>query len=91
MQALLDARGKYDRLIRLALDNNKHFQYTLNQAFESFVNLNPRSPEFISLFVDDKLRKGLKGLNEEEAEQVLDQVMTLFRYLQVLFLSLSSE
>jgi hypothetical protein len=46
------------------------------------VNLNVRSPEFISLFVDDKLRKGLKGLSEEDAEAVLDQVMTLFRYLQ---------
>lgn len=46
------------------------------------MNLNVRSPEFISLFVDDKLRKGLKGLSEEDAEAVLDQVMTLFRYLQ---------
>ena len=58
------------------------FSVSLTQAFESFVNLNVRSPEFISLFVDDKLRKGLKGLSEEEAEAVLDQVMTLFRYLQ---------
>eukprot|EP00854_Cymbomonas_tetramitiformis_P023528 gene23528-28485_t len=32
----------------------------LVKAFEYFINLNPRSPEFISLFVDDKLRKGLK-------------------------------
>jgi cullin 3 len=44
--------------------------------------LNARSPEFISLFVDDKLRKGLKGVNEEDVEVVLDKVMMLFRYLQ---------
>ncbi|KAJ7537238.1 hypothetical protein O6H91_12G104400 [Diphasiastrum complanatum] len=37
---------------------------------------------FISLFVDDKLRKGLKGVSEEDAETVLDKVMMLFRYLQ---------
>jgi hypothetical protein len=30
------------------------------QAFEYFLNLNTRSPEYISLFIDDKLRKGLK-------------------------------
>ena len=30
------------------------------QSFEHFINLNARSPEYISLFMDDKLRKGLK-------------------------------
>ncbi|KAK2981299.1 hypothetical protein RJ640_007000 [Escallonia rubra] len=37
--------------------------------------------EFISLFVDEKLRKGLKGVSEEDVEIVLDKVMMLFRYL----------
>jgi cullin 3 len=32
VQALLDARGKYDRLINLAFSNDKHFQHTLNQV-----------------------------------------------------------
>jgi hypothetical protein len=27
------------------------------QAFEFFINLNNRSPEYISLFIDDRLRK----------------------------------
>ncbi|KAK9115459.1 hypothetical protein Syun_022256 [Stephania yunnanensis] len=40
------------------------------------------SPEFISLFVDEKLRKGLKGYSKEDVEVVLDKVMMLFRYLQ---------
>ncbi|KAK8644318.1 hypothetical protein V6N13_123628 [Hibiscus sabdariffa] len=41
-----------------------------------------RDTEFISLFVDDKLRKGLRGVTEEDVELVLDKVMMLFRYLQ---------
>lgn len=32
------------------------------QAFEDFVNLNEKAPEFISLFVDENLKKGLKGV-----------------------------
>lgn len=32
------------------------------QAFESFINLNPKAPEFISLFIDENLKKGLKGV-----------------------------
>ncbi|CAK9183746.1 unnamed protein product [Ilex paraguariensis] len=82
VQCLLNERDKYDKIINLAFNNDKSFQNALNSSFEFFINLNPRSPEFISLFVDDKLRKGLKGVSEEDVELVLDKVMTLFRYLQ---------
>ncbi|KAK2365829.1 cullin-3A [Trifolium repens] len=82
VQRLLDLKDKYDKAITLAFNNDKTFQNALNSAFEYFINLNARSPEFISLFVDDKLRRGLKGVGEEDVEIVLDKVMMLFRYLQ---------
>ncbi|XP_059648855.1 cullin-3A [Cornus florida] len=82
VQCLLDEKDKYDKIINLAFNNDKTFQNALNSSFEFFINLNSRSPEFISLFVDDKLRKGLKGVSEEDVEVVLDKVMMLFRYLQ---------
>ncbi|XP_061346163.1 cullin-3A-like [Gastrolobium bilobum] len=82
VQRLLDLKDKYDKIITMAFTNDKTFQNALNSSFEYFINLNARSPEFISLFVDDKLRKGLKGVGEEDVEIVLDKVMMLFRYLQ---------
>ncbi|KAK4760444.1 hypothetical protein SAY87_005337 [Trapa incisa] len=82
VQRLLDEKDKYDSIINLAFSNDKMFQNALNSSFEYFINLNARSPEFISLFVDDKLRKGLKGVTEEDVEVILDKVMMLFRYLQ---------
>jgi cullin 3 len=82
VQRLLDEKDKYDKIIQLSFNNDKTFQNALNSSFEYFINLNVRSPEFISLFVDDKLRKGLKGVSEEDVESVLDKVMMLFRYLQ---------
>ncbi|KAL5981116.1 Cullin-3A [Asimina triloba] len=82
VQRLLDEKDKHDKIINLAFNNDKTFQNALNGSFEYFINLNARSPEFISLFVDDKLRKGLKGVSEEEVEVILDKVMMLFRYLQ---------
>lgn len=30
------------------------------QDFEYFINLNEKSPEYLSLFVDDLLKRGLK-------------------------------
>lgn len=82
VQRLLDEKDKHDKIISTAFNNDKTFQNALNSSFEYFINLNPRSPEYISLFVDDKLRKGLKGVSEEDVEVVLDKVMMLFRYLQ---------
>ncbi|XP_031115961.1 cullin-3A-like [Ipomoea triloba] len=82
VQRLLDEKDKHDRIINKAFNNDKMFQNALNSSFEYFINLNPRSPEFISLFVDDNLRKGLKGVSEEDVEILLDKVMMLFRYLQ---------
>ena len=82
VQRLLDEKDKYDSIISNAFNNDKTFQNALNSSFEYFINLNACSPEFISLFVDDKLRKGLKGVSEEDVEIILDKVMMLFRYLQ---------
>lgn len=82
VQRLLDEKDKHDKIISVAFGNDKTFQNALNSSFEFFINLNNRSPEFISLYVDDKLRKGLKGATEEDVEVILDKVMMLFRYLQ---------
>ncbi|XP_065039589.1 cullin-3A-like isoform X2 [Musa acuminata AAA Group] len=82
VQRLLNEKDKYDKIIAAAFNNDKSFQNALNSSFEYFINLNSRSPEFISLYVNDKLHKNLKGVSEEDVEIVLDKVMMLFRYLQ---------
>jgi cullin 3 len=82
VQRLLEEKDKYDCVIAKAFCSDKTFTHALHGAFEHFVNLNARAPEYISLFVDEYLRKGLKGASEEEAETLLDKVMMLFRFLQ---------
>ncbi|KAI8009664.1 Cullin-3A [Camellia lanceoleosa] len=73
---LLDVKDKHDRIISVTFHN------ALNSSFQYFINLNPQSPEFVSLFVDDKLQKGPERVSEEDLEIVLDKVMKLFRYLR---------
>ncbi|KAL3636262.1 Cullin-3A [Castilleja foliolosa] len=79
VESLLEKWDKYDKIITSSFGNDKTFHNALNSSFEYFINLNSCSPEYISLFVDDKLRKGVK---EEDIEMILDKVMILFRYLQ---------
>lgn len=82
VQQVLNLKAKFDDINLNAFQKDKRFQHTLNSAFEQFLNLINRAPEFISLFMDDQLRKGLRGLPEVEAESVMNAVMMLFRYLQ---------
>ena len=35
----------------------------VTQDFEHFVNLNEKSPEYLSLFIDEMLKKGVKGVS----------------------------
>ena len=35
----------------------------LLQDFEFFLNLNEKSPEYLSLFIDEMLKKGVKGVS----------------------------
>ena len=61
------------------IDTHLPSRTIVNQAFEFFVNLNNRSPEYISLFIDDRLRKGIKGMSDGDIDIVLDKVMCIFR------------
>jgi cullin 3 len=82
IQSLLDLKERFDFFLRASFSEDKLFKQRINADFEYFVNLNLRTPEYLSLFIDDKLKKGVKGLSEQEIDQVLDKSMVLFRYLQ---------
>jgi cullin 3 len=79
VQGLLDLKDKYDHFLSASFDSDKFFKQIISGDFEYFLNLNKRSPEYLSLFIDDKLKKGVKGLSDAEVESVLDKSMILFR------------
>ena len=82
VQNLLDLKDKYDKILLESFNNDQFFKQVISGDFEHFLNLNKRSPEYLSLFIDDKLKKGVKGLSDAEVEMVLDKSMILFRFLQ---------
>jgi len=82
IQNLLELKDRFDDFLTKSFSNDKYFKQVISGDFEYFLNLNARSPEFLSLFIDDKLKKGVKGLSDVEVELVLDKSMILFRFLQ---------
>ncbi|KAG8911159.1 Cullin-3, partial [Tulasnella sp. 417] len=60
MQSALDLKDKTDKLLTHCFADEFLIQTTLINAFETFINDDPKSPEYISLFIDENLRKGRK-------------------------------
>ena len=82
VQNLLELKDRYDKFLLDSFGQDKYFKQVIQGDFEHFLNLNKRSPEYLSLFIDEKLKKGNKGSTEDEVERTLDKAMILFRFLQ---------
>lgn len=81
MQSVLELKDKTDKLLKVCFGDDRSIQTTLSEAFEAFINDNPKSPEYISLFIDENLRKGLKGKSDQDVDTVLEKTITVFRYI----------
>ncbi|VDL94555.1 unnamed protein product [Schistocephalus solidus] len=81
IQDLLQLRDRCNVLLT-SLGNKQIFRNQINADFEYFINLNPKSTEFLSLFIDEKLRRGTKGMADQDVDAVFDKCTVLFRYLQ---------
>lgn len=82
VELVLDLKAKYDNILAEAFGNEAKMKSCVVEGFSSFINDNTKSPEFISLFIDENLKKGIKGKTEQETDQILDNATVLFRFLR---------
>lgn len=78
---VLALKDKFDRLWTTCFGEDLLLQTTLAKSFSEFINSFDRSSEYLSLFIDDNLKRGIKGKTEAEVDMVLDKAITLLRYL----------
>ena len=79
---MLDLKALFDRYLAQAFDGNKEFEQPIQLEFSRFINLNHVTAEFLSLYIDEKLRKGQKLLSENDMESALEKAMMLFKFIQ---------
>eukprot|EP00730_Choanoeca_flexa_P018356 TRINITY_DN8916_c0_g1_i9.p1 TRINITY_DN8916_c0_g1~~TRINITY_DN8916_c0_g1_i9.p1 ORF type:complete len:735 (+),score=183.35 TRINITY_DN8916_c0_g1_i9:83-2287(+) len=82
IQELLEIKAKGWRILTEAFRHNGKFQRAIATAFENGMNINRRAPEFLCLYMDDKLRRGVKELSDEQVDQCLSDAVGLFRHLE---------
>lgn len=79
---ILQLKDKFDKFLVECFGNDKLLESTLTKSFSDFINMFNRSSEFVSLFIDDNLKNGIRGKTEAEVDVTMDKAIVLIRYLQ---------
>ncbi|KAK5990473.1 Cullin-3 [Cladobotryum mycophilum] len=78
---VLRLKDKFDSMLISCFDNDLILQSAVTKSFADFINLFARSSEYVSLFIDDNLKRGIRGKTEAEIEVILEKAIVLIRYL----------
>ena len=79
---VLQLKIKYDRVLEVAFQGDRNLQTSITRSFSDFINDLQRSSEYLSLFFDENMKKGIKGKTENEVDTLIDQGITLLGYVQ---------
>ncbi|KAK7965174.1 Cullin-3 [Apiospora saccharicola] len=79
---VLSLKARFDRLLSDCFSDDLTLQTALTKSFAEFINKFGRSAEYLSLYIDHNLKAGVKDKSEAEVELVLEQAITLLRYLE---------
>ncbi|KAL9007721.1 MAG: hypothetical protein Q9173_007072 [Seirophora scorigena] len=78
---VLQLKDKYDHILEKAFQADQGLQTGFTRSFSDFINSFERSSEYLSLFFDENMKKGIKGKTETEVDTLLDKGITLLRYI----------
>lgn len=90
VHAILLLFDKYTLILSSSFSSSLALQSTINSSFQNVINAHPRAPEFLSLYIDETLKKGkgakgvggaTKGVTEEEVEEAKEKTIRIFRFL----------
>jgi len=88
VQTILEVHRKFDSLVIRAFKKEKGFVGSLDKACTKFINKNKaadtasKSPELLAKYCDTLLKKSAKNPEEAELEETLNQIMTVFKYIE---------
>lgn len=81
VEQTLGLKNKFEHLWVEAFQRDAVMEKALEISFQDFINVNDRSPEHLSLFLDEYLKRGGKDKTEAEVDALLDNGILLLQYL----------
>eukprot|EP01134_Creolimax_fragrantissima_P002409 CFRG2409T1 len=82
IEQLIDLKLLYYNTVMVAFDSQTDFTDGVQKCFSDIVNQNKRTPEYLSLYLDDALRKRFRTMTDKEVEDTLKNSLGIFRFLE---------
>ncbi|QNP95763.1 YALIA101S04e13784g1_1 [Yarrowia lipolytica] len=78
---VLTMRDEFAEITAKCFDNDVEVVKSIDEAFVEFVNKHARVAEYLSLYIDNLMKKALKGKSDEEVAAILDSTVACFNFI----------
>ncbi|OAA66996.1 scf ubiquitin ligase subunit [Niveomyces insectorum RCEF 264] len=78
---ILDLKEKFDKLWVECFDRDLAIQTAITSSFTELFRLCTRSAEYVSLFIDDSFKRGLRGKSDAEVDVALDKATIMVQHV----------
>ncbi|KAF7190957.1 Cullin-3-B [Pseudocercospora fuligena] len=82
VEEVLELKDRFDKIWKTSFNEDQSISTALTRSMGENINAFSRAPEYISLFIDDNMKKGIKDRTDQEVDQTLEKAIILLRYLQ---------
>lgn len=81
VEEILDLKDRFDNICKASFASDQVVSTAINRSMAEIINAFSRGSEYISLFIDDNMKKGIKNKSEAEIDTTLEKAITILRYL----------
>ena len=82
VEDILALKERFDNIWKRSFNSDQTLQTAVTKSMSEVINAFGRGSEYISLFIDENMKKGIKNKTEAEIDATLEQAITTLRYLQ---------
>lgn len=82
VEDILALKDRFDKIEAASFNKDQIISTALTRSMGETINTFSRGSEYISLFIDDNMKKGIKDKTDAEVEKILEKAIVLVRYLQ---------
>jgi cullin 3 len=80
-QKLLELWVETEEMVKYSFGDARQFKTAVDHSFRQILNSQVFTPTYLSNFIDNEMRKGLKGVSNQEVESRLTSLVKLFQCL----------
>ena len=81
VEEILVLKDRFDNICTVSFNSDQTVSTSINRSMADVINAFSRGSENISLFIDDNMKRGIKGKSEAEVDLALEKAIVILRYL----------